>query len=72
MITDTTEGIGDHLFSKVSGNGKITIGYTSGTVTVKKKLRKGTYNIKVKVLVTGDYEHAASDWKEATITIKVK
>ena len=72
VLDDTTKGQGVYLFSKVSGNKKITIGYTSGTVTVKKKLKKGTYKIKVKVLATGDGEFAATDWKEATFTIKVK
>ena len=72
VLEDTVKGQGVYLFTKASGNKKITIGYTSGTVTVQKKLKKGTYKIKVKVLATGDAIKAATDWKEATITIKVK
>ena len=46
---------------------------STGTVTVKKKLKKGTYKVKVKVLATGDSTYkAASTWKVVTIKIKVK
>lgn len=40
--------------------------------TAKKKTKKGTYKIKVKVMSTGNAEYKASDWKTVTVTIKIK
>lgn len=60
-------------YVKVSGKKKIVINKYNGVVTVKKKLKKGTYKVKVKVLATGDSTYkAASTWKVVTIKIKVK
>ena len=44
---------------------------TTGTVTVKKKLRKGTYTITCKVRAAGDVEHKGLT-KTVTFKIKVK
>ena len=64
---------GPYLFVKLSGNKKITINKTTGKVTVKKKLKKGTYKIKVKVMSRGNSKYRASDdWKTVTFRIKVK
>ena len=60
------------LFVKVKGKKKITINKYTGKVTVKKKLKKGTYKVKVKVLAAGNENFKASDWKTVTIKIKVK
>ena len=68
----TDKGQGSYLFSKVKGNKKISINKTSGKVTVKKKLKKGTYKVQVKVLATGNTTTAASSWQTVTIKIKVK
>ena len=39
---------------------------------LKKKLKKGSYKIKVKVMVTGNETYKASGWKTVTFKIKVK
>ncbi|MBO4450717.1 MAG: hypothetical protein J5777_09025 [Clostridiales bacterium] len=70
VITFSSQGQGALTFTKKSGNKKITISKT-GTVTVKKKLRKGTYKVKVKVRAAGDGNHAASSTKTVTFKIRV-
>ena len=60
------------IAEKVSGNAKITVNKANGNITVAKKTKKGTYKIKVKVKSTGNAQYKASDWKEVTITVKVK
>ena len=60
------------LYVKISGKKKISVNKYTGKVTVKKKLKKGTYKIKVKVMVTGNETYKASDWKTVTFRIKVK
>lgn len=47
------------------------INATTGNVTVKKKLKKGTYTITCKVTATGDVEHKGAT-KTVTFKIKVK
>ncbi len=60
---------GTVAYTKISGNGKIRIDKKTGEVTVKKGLKKNTYNIKVKVAAAGaDCYKAASQ----TVTFKVK
>lgn len=58
-------------YKKLSGNSKIAVNSKTGTLTVKKGLKKGTYKVKIKVnTVANDYYDASS--KTATVTIKVK
>ena len=57
---------------KVSGNKKFTVNKANGSITVKKKTKKGTYKIKVKVMSTGNAQYKASDYKTVTVKIKVK
>lgn len=45
---------------------------STGTVTVKKKLKKGTYKMKVTVQAGGDAGHKASELQTVSIKIKVK
>lgn len=45
---------------------------TTGKVTVKKGLGKGTYKVKVKVKAKGNSNYKASAWKTVTFTVKVK
>ena len=47
------------------------INKTTGKVTVKKGLKKGTYKIKVKVSAAGDNNYKSGN-KTVTLTIKVK
>ena len=50
---------------------KLSVDNTTGKITVKKKTKKGTYKIKVKVTASGDKSHRTSS-KTVTVTIKVK
>ena len=63
VIIFTDRGQGTLRFGKVKGNKKITINKSNGTVTVKKKIKKGTYKVKVKVMATGSTTYSASNWK---------
>ncbi|MBO4681129.1 MAG: leucine-rich repeat domain-containing protein [Clostridiales bacterium] len=71
-VLTLTKGTGPYLYVKVSGKKKITINKTTGRVTVKKKLKRGTYKIKVRVMSTGNATYKASGWKTVTFKIKVK
>ena len=71
VITFTSKGQGTLTFKKKSGNKKIKIS-KYGTVTIKKKLRKGTYKVKVKVTAAGNNNYKASSTKTVTFKIKVK
>ena len=70
VIKLTDAGQGTKTYAKVSGNKKITIA-KSGKVTVKKKLKKGTYKVKVKVTAAGNATYGAVT-KTVTFKIKVK
>ena len=72
VITFKKKGQGKMTYKKASGNKKITINQTSGKVTIKKGLKKGTYKIKVKVRAAGDANYAASAWKTLTFKVKVR
>ena len=43
----------------------------TGQATIKKKLKKGTYKVTVKVSATGDANHKASAAKSVTFKVKV-
>jgi len=43
----------------------------TGKVTVKKKLKKGTYKVTVKVRAAGNSNYNASAWKKVTFKVKV-
>ena len=60
---------GKVIFKKTSGDSKIKVNSKTGTITVNKGLKKGTYKINVKVTDKGNnaYKGAAK-----TITIKIK
>ena len=45
---------------------------TTGRVTVKKGLKKGTYKAKVKIKAAGNSNYKASTVKTVMITVKVK
>ena len=62
---------GKVTYTKVKGNKKIKISETTGKVTVKKKLKKGTYKVKVKVSAAGNANYKAGS-KTVTFTIKIK
>ena len=51
-----------------------SINKTTGKVTIRKntKMKKGTYNVKVKVQAAGNVNYKASAWKAVTFKIQVK
>ena len=51
---------------------KFKINAKTGNVTVKKGLKKGKYNVKVKVKAAGNGNYKASAWKPVTFTVRVK
>ena len=65
-------GQGNMNFVKVSGSKKIKINTSTGKITIKKKIKKGTYKVKIKVMAMGDVNHEASQWETVTIKVKVK
>ena len=62
---------GKMSFKKVSGNKAITVNTKTGTLTVKKGLKKGTYKVKVQITskATGSYNAGK---KTVTVTVRVK
>ena len=72
VIAFTNKGQGAKTYVKKSGNNKITINKTTGKVTVKKGLKKGTYKVKVKVKAKGNTNYKASAVKTVTFTIRIK
>ena len=72
VLTFVDKGQGQLTYAKVSGNSKILINKTTGAITVKKKLKKKTYTVKVKVMASGDNSCNPSGWKTVTFKIKVK
>ena len=72
VLTFVDKGQGKLTYAKVSGNSKILINKTTGAITVKKKLKKKTYTVKVKVMASGDNSCNPSGWKTVTFKIKVK
>ena len=51
---------------------KFKINAKTGNVTVKKGLKKGTYNVKVKVKAAGSANYKASSWKKVTFKVRIK
>lgn len=72
VLTFTKKGQGKLSYAKVSGNKKIVVNKTTGKITVKKKLKKKTYKVRVKVMAAGNEQYKTSGWKTVTIRIKVK
>jgi len=58
-------------FVMTSPNKKISIDSATGTVTVAKKMKKGTYKVKVKAMTTAGAGYAAAT-DVANVTIKIK
>ena len=72
VLSFKSGGQGSKTYKKLSGNKKILINKTTGKVTVKKKLKKGTYKVKIKVMAAGNENYDASTWKTVTFRIRVK
>ena len=71
VINFTNKGKGTLIYTKSSGNSKITIAKKTGKVTIKKGLKKGTYKVKIKVKAAGTGLYNAVT-KTVTVTFKVK
>ncbi|MBO7674415.1 MAG: M6 family metalloprotease domain-containing protein, partial [Atopobiaceae bacterium] len=71
VVKFSSKGVGKLTYAKVSGNAKIVVNKTSGKITVKKGLKKGTYKVKVRVRAAGGASHASSK-KTVTCTVRVK
>ena len=63
---------GAMTYAKVSGNRKITVSKTTGKVTIRKGLKKGTYSMKVRVKAAGSDNYKPSAWKTVTFKVRVK
>lgn len=79
IMTFTDKGQGSKTYTLSSAKkGKksykkyFSINSSSGKLTIKKKLRKGTYTLKVKVKAKGNNTNDPSSLKTVTIKIKVK
>ena len=57
---------------KLTGNKNISINKSNGTVTVKKKTKKGTYSVKIQIRSTGIAQYKASDYQTVVFKIKIK
>jgi uncharacterized protein YhdP len=62
---------GKLTFAKVSGSKKLSINKSTGKVTVKKKTKKGTQSMKVRVTAAGNGNYKAVS-KIVTVKVKVK
>ena len=60
------------VYKKKSGNKKIVINAKTGLITIKKKLKKGTYKVKVQITGQGNNNYEKSGTKTVTFKIKVK
>ena len=72
LITFNDKGQGTLSFTKASGNKKITIDETLGTVTINKGIKKGTYSISVKVKASGNEEYKESKNTTIAFIVNVK
>jgi hypothetical protein len=69
-VLTVTRAQGKVTYKKVSGNKKISVA-SNGTVTVKKKLKKGSYRVTVRVTAAGN-KYFKNATKTVTFTINVK
>ncbi len=63
---------GAATYVKAGGSASITINKTTGKVTVKKGLKKGTYSVKVKVTAAGNTNYKKSAVKTVVFKVVVK
>ncbi len=71
VINFKNKGQGTKTYVKSGGSKKITIAKSTGKVTVKKGLKKGTYKVKVKVTAAGNAKYKKIT-KTVTFKVKVK
>ena len=64
-----SRAVGKVAYKKTGGSKRLTLNKKTGTVTVKRGTKKGTYKITVKVTAAGDDDYKA---KSKTVTAKVR
>lgn len=62
---------GKVTYKKTGGSKKLTISKKTGTITVKKGTKKGTYKIRIKISASGDSKYKAG-FRTVTVKVKVK
>ena len=68
MIRFKNKGVGQLTYTAVNNSRKISINKKTGTVTLKKGIKKGTYKLKVKVRADGNNNYNAV---AKTVTAKI-
>ncbi|MDO4807009.1 MAG: hypothetical protein Q4A07_07165 [Coriobacteriales bacterium] len=72
VLSFAKKGQGTMSYTKVSGSKKITINKSTGKVAIKKGLKKGTYEVTVKVKAAGNTNYKASAVKKVTFWIRIQ
>lgn len=72
VIAFTKKPQGTIEYKKSYGNKKITVNKNNGTITLKKKMKRGTYIVKVKVRALGTETVKQTGWKTVKFKIKVR
>lgn len=70
QLMDVSGANGPVSYAKLGGSGKLKIN-SAGTVTVKKKTKKGKYKMTVRVTALGDNNHTPAS-RDVTVTVRVK
>lgn len=70
-IFEITNAQGNISYYKMGGSSKLSINRATGTITVKKGTKKGTYSITVRVSASGNVRYKAGS-RSGRIKIKVK
>ena len=60
------------VYKVTNGAGKISVNRTSGKVTVKKGLKKGTYKVGVYAVTIDSFDNGKEYWVEDHYTLKIK
>lgn len=69
VLTFAGSAQGKVTYAKLGGSKRLSIAKTTGTITVKKKTKKGTYKIKVRVTASGNDSYNALS---RTVTLKIR
>lgn len=70
-VMDVSGAQGTLIYQKTSGSDKIKVDRSTGNVRLKKKLRKGTYSVTVRVTAAGNRNYNAAT-KTVNFKVKVK
>ncbi len=70
-VMKITKYKGTLTYKKTKGNKRITVNQKTGKIKIAKKLKKGTYSVKIKVTASGNSNYKKGS-KTVTVNIKVK